>query len=325
MFALDEKVLAELETHGFDFGTNNKWAIVDSQKNFVYVTEGYASVLKMSPETLANKNLSDLWLGSYTVDGTRDRNGHRIVYRRYKGIDGQAVKLKIKNIKLTCNGKDYFAGVILDHSLIGSRADFYLAWKNHQRKLQATPIEDLTKHSLIENSVLGYTIVAMNSDIIYCNKAYAQNLGFSKDEIIFQKTSYDLTQALYTPIDTQVSTIETNHTPWLLKKYKHKAGTYVWARVKSQKFLFQGLHVSFNTSSFLQNVKHDFSSIDCHTISELLGKELHMTLTSKKISRFAEMVNMTAAEFCIILHNLYDNSVVELDGDTVESPQYKLF
>ena len=327
MLAFDEYQLKKLEEKGFDFGTVDPWAVADDQGRYLFATAAYANMLDYSVQELLAMNVHDVWCADYQLDGERTKDGARIVYRQYRTKNKQVVKLRVKNYKFTFNGKTFFAGSVLSHKVLDTSANYYRSWKRRQIDAPATKVDDLSKTSLLEHSVFGFNIVALNSDIIWCNHAYAKNLGYERDEFILKKTTIDTSVALFTPvIDQQVVEINTDATPWLLKKYKHKKGSDVWARVRSQKYSYMGLQVHFNTCSFITNANEKIlGRLDNDFLDGILGKDLRMTLSAKNLSRLATMFNVTSAELAVMIQHLQDISVLTLDGEDGQKPQLELF
>ena len=327
MLALNDKHLKELESKGFDFGTANAWAIADRNGNYLFATAAYANMLDYSVQELLTRNVYDIWCAKYKLDGERTEDGARIVFRQYKTKNNLIVKLRVKNYKFKFDGKIYFAGVVLSHKVLDTSDNYYRSWKRRQIDAPATVVNDLKKTSLLENSVLGYTIVAMNSDILWCNKSWAKNLGYKPEELILSKSTVDTAVALYTPIiDENVVQMKSDSTPWLLKKYIHKTGTDIWARVRSQKFAYQGLQVSFNCASFIPNPsKTLMQKLDENFFDGILGKDLKMNLSAKNLGRVASLFNITSAELAVMIQHLQDVSIITLDGEDGSKPQLDLF
>ena len=327
MLAFNESQLKELEKKGFDFGTSDPWAIADASGNFLFATAAYANMLDYSVQELLKLNVHEIWCGKYEMDGERTDDGARIVYRQCKTKRQVVVKLRVKNYKFTFNGKIYYAACVLSHKVLDTSDNYYRSWKQRQIDAPATQLSNLNKISLLNDSVLGYTIVAVNSDILWVNKAWAKNLGYKPEELILTKSTIDTALALYTPmIDDNVTQIKTDVTPWLLKKYRHRTGTEVWARVRSQKYIYQGLQVHFNCASFIANANQNLmQKLDENFLDGILGKDLRMQLSAKNLGRVASLLNITSAELAVMIQHLQDCSVVDLDGEEGGKPQLDLF
>ena len=327
MLAFNETQLKELENKGFDFGTADPWAIADHNGNYLFATAAYANMLDYSVQELLTLNVGDIWCAKYKLDGERTGDGARIVFRQYKTKNGVVVKLRVKNYKFEFDGKTYFAGAVLSHKVLDTSDNYYRSWKRRQIDAPANELNNLSKTSLLNNSVLGYTIVAMNSDILWVNKSWAKNLGYRPEELILTKSTIDTALALYTPmIDDNIPQIKTAATPWLLKKYRHRTGSEVWARVRSQKYIYQGLQVSFNCASFIPNANQTLmNKLDENFLDGILGKDLRMQLSAKNLGRVASLLNITSAELAVMIQHLQDLSVVDLDGEEGGKPQLDLF